>query len=169
GAGLGHCNSVSHPPDTLKIVRRAARKFGVEWGNPCRDPRGKMKPRRHHSYNRIDSALHSQVKLGEVRCTAEISLPIAIADDDCRRAVNALLLGRERAAAKRLDTQRFKKAAGNLRHVDAHRLAASGDGRYPIRIFRQACERVVLCPKVFEVRVSEGHSMTIGSLFPYAH
>src|SRR5688572_16724340 len=105
----------------------------------------------------------------EIRCTTKISLPIAIADDRCRRAVEALLFGRKSATSKRLDTERFKKADGDSRDVDTHRLAAPGNRRQPIAIYRQIRERVVLCTKIVEIGARQIHSVAIRGLFPYAH
>ncbi len=109
-------------------MRGAAGKlrFKLAW-NPCGDPGRKIKSLRHHSDDGIDCSLHGEVEFGEIRCTAEISLPIAIADDRCRRAVGALLVRHKSAAAKRLDTEGFKEGAGDCGDVDTHRLAAAGN------------------------------------------
>src|SRR5579872_3242798 len=92
-----------------------------------------------------------------------------MADDRGRRAVKALLLRHKSATAKRLDTEGFKEAAGDCRDVDTHGLAAAGNRRQPIAIYRQSRERVVLCTKVVEIGVCQIHAMTIGSLFPHTH
>src|SRR5687767_14657079 len=105
----------------------------------------------------------------EIRCTTKITLPIAIANDRCRRAVEALLFGRKSATSKRLDTETFKKADGDSRDVDTHRLAAAGNRRQPMAIYRQMRERVVLCTKIVEIEVRQIYSAAVRDLFPHAH
>ena len=97
--------------------------------NPGSGAGRKIKACGHHSDNGIDSSVHRQMKLGEVRGARKIALPITVADDDGRRSVLALLLCNKGAAEKRLDAERLKEVAGDCGDVDTRRLTAAGNGR----------------------------------------
>jgi len=125
---LRNRHPIANAAETSPIMRGAAGNFRLQLArNPYLDPRRKIKPVRHHAGYRINRSLHPQVKSREVPCPAEISLPIAIADDGRRSTVKALFFGHKGAAAKRFDTERFEKAIGNRCDIHPHRLAAAGN------------------------------------------
>ncbi len=109
------------------------------------------------------------MELGKIGRAAQVSLPITVADERRRRALDALLVGGEAAAAEGLDAERFKEAAGDLGDVDAGGLPDPGDGREEIRVLRHLREGVVAGAHVIEVRVGEAQPVALGGQLPQAH
>src|SRR5215469_18439608 len=81
--------------------------------NPDGNVQRKSKASGHHSHDRINASVHSQVELRQFRGAAEVALPVTVADDHRPRAMLTLLFRNKIAAEKRFDAERLEEAAGN--------------------------------------------------------
>src|SRR5271167_727018 len=100
---------------------------------------------------------------------SEELLPVTVTYDHRRSAVENLLVNCERAAAKRLYAKGSEKVARNSGDIHAHGFTAARNGLWPIVVQGEPGKRVILRAKILEVRIGQTHSVTVGSLFPYAH
>src|SRR5207249_3547424 len=124
------------------------------WIKPARDPEvyvgRKIEPRRHHPDYRNNVILSDKPLLRQIRVTAEIALPEAVADNHGRQTAIALFFNHKPAPYERGYSEHVEKTARNNGQRGAHRFIAAGHGDERLAELRQRLEGAALLPPLIE-------------------